>query len=203
VRPPGPLADGLRIGLLGGSFNPAHAGHLHASTLALKQLGLDYVWWLVSPQNPLKPEQGMAEFDSRLGAARTFAPHRRIVVTGIEAEFGTRFTIDTLAALKHRFPRAHFVWLMGSDNLLQLPRWRDWREIFASVPVAIVARPGSALPARSSKAAAIFRAAYAAPGRHFPVRPPPAWTILDARRNPLSATALRSGHGLAKAARLW
>src|SRR3978361_73396 len=98
VRPPGPLADGLRVGLLGGSFNPAHAGHIHASELALKQLQLDHVWWLVSPQNPLKQIRGMAAFDERLSAAKSFVRHPRIVVTGIEADLRTRFTVDTLAA---------------------------------------------------------------------------------------------------------
>src|SRR5262249_22048457 len=149
VRPPGPVADGLRIGLLGGSFNPAHEGHLYASIVALKQLQLDYVWWLVSPQNPLKETASMADFSARLAAARPFTTHPRIVVSGIESALGTRFTVDTLAALKRRFPQLHFVWLMGSDNLIQLPRWRAWRRIFESVPVAVVARPGTALAART------------------------------------------------------
>jgi len=202
VRPPGPVAAGLRIGLLGGSFNPAHEGHLYASTLALKRLQLDYVWWLVSPQNPLKDTTGMANFTARLAAARKFAQHPRIVVSGIESELGTRFTVDTLARLKRRFPQLRFVWLMGSDNLIQLPRWRAWQTIFASVPVAVVARPGTALSARTSKAAQTFRNAYVAPDRHFSVMPPPVWTVLDGKRNPLSATLLR-GSGLAKTSHLW
>jgi nicotinate-nucleotide adenylyltransferase len=197
------VADGLRIGLLGGSFNPVHEGHVHASALALKQLQLDYVWWLVAPQNPLKEIRGMADLDTRLTRAKDFARHPRIVVTGIEAELGTRFTVDSLRALKHRFARAHFVWLMGSDNLLQLPRWRDWQAIFASMPVAVVARPGTALVARASKAAARFRAFYVAPSRHFSVMRPPAWTMLDSKRNPASATSLRAGPGLAKPSHLW
>jgi nicotinate-nucleotide adenylyltransferase len=196
------VADGLRIGLLGGSFNPAHEGHLYASALALKQLQLDYIWWLVSPQNPLKDTAGMADFATRLGAARRFARHPRIVVSGIESALGTRFTVDTLNALKRRFPRLHFVWLMGSDNLVQLPRWRAWRQIFAAVPVAVVARPGTAVSARMCKAANVFRHAYAAPGRHFSVMQPPVWTVLDGKRNPLSATLLR-GFALAKASQLW
>jgi len=202
VKPPGPVADGLRIGLLGGSFNPAHEGHLYASTLALKQLQLDYVWWLVSPQNPLKTSAGMADFAARLTAAGKFATHPRIVVSGIEAEFGTRFTVDTLNALTHRFPQLRFVWLMGSDNLIQLPRWRAWRRIFGSVPVAVVARPGTAVAARTCKAAEMFRSAYISPDRHFSVMQPPVWTVLDGRRNPLSATLLR-GSALAKASHLW
>jgi nicotinate-nucleotide adenylyltransferase len=182
----------MRIGLLGGSFNPAHEGHIHASELALKQLGLDYVWWLVSPQNPLKDLRGMADFESRLKAAREFNRHPRVIVTGIEDQLGTRYTIDTLAALKHRFPHLHFVWLMGSDNLLQLPRWRKWQEIFLSIPVAVIARPGTALAARNAKAAAHFKSAYVPPSRHISVMSPPAWTILDAKRNPAAATALRA-----------
>ena len=203
VRPPGPVAEGLRIGLLGGSFNPAHEGHLHASELALKQLQLDFVWWLVSPQNPLKNSNDMASFETRLRLARAFARHPRLVVTGIEDQFGTRFTVDTLRVLKRRFPHIHFVWLMGSDNLLQLPRWRNWQEIFALVPVAVIARPASALAALSSKAAARFRPAYVPPSGHVSVMHPPAWTVLDAKRNASSATALRASSALAKTARLW
>lgn len=202
VPPPGPVADGLRIGLLGGSFNPAHEGHVYASELALKQLRLDYVWWLVSPQNPLKDTTGMADFAARLAAANRFAHHPRIVVSGIEAALGTRFTIDTLTLLKHRFPQLHFVWLMGSDNLIQLPRWRAWRRIFATLPVAVVARPGTALAARTCKAARTFGDAYVSPSRHVSVMPPPAWTVLDGKRNRLSATLLR-GSALATGSHLW
>ena len=191
----------MRIGLLGGSFNPAHEGHVHASELALKQLHLDYVWWLVSPQNPLKGVAEMAELQTRLQSAKALARHPRIVVTSIEEQLGTRFTVDTLRALKHRFPQVRFVWLMGSDNLVQLPRWRNWREIFALLPAAVVARPGSALAARCSKAATIFRAAYVPPSCHICVMRPPVWTILDAKRNPASATSLRAA--LAKPWRLW
>ena len=203
MRPPGAVADGLGIGLLGGSFNPAHEGHIHASELALKQLQLDYVWWLVAAQNPLKAVRGMAAFETRLARARDFARHPRIMVTGIEAALGTRFTVDSLRALKRRFPQADFVWLMGSDNLVQLPRWRDWQGIFAAMPVAVVARPGTAIGARMSKAAACFRRFYVAPSHHFSVMPPPAWTMLDAKRNPASATLLREGEALAERPHLW
>ena len=203
MRPPGPLADGLRVGLLGGSFNPAHQGHIHASELALKQLQLDHVWWLVAPQNPLKKKRGMAVFDARLAAAKAFVRNPRIAVTGIEAELGTRFTVDTLHALKRRFPGIRFVWLMGSDNLKELPRWRDWQGIFAAMPVAVVARPGTALAARTSKAATRFRDSYSAPNRHFSVIRPPAWTMLDFKRNRTSATTLRGGSGLANLTHLW
>jgi len=192
LHPPQPVPDGLRIGLLGGSFNPPHRGHIHASELALRQLGLDYVWWLVSPQNPLKETRGMASFPRRLQTAKKFVRHPRIHVSDIEAQLGTQFTVDTLRALKRRLPRIRFVWLMGSDNLLQLPRWRDWQTIFALVPIAVVARPGSALAARTGKAATTFLAAYAPPNRYFACLATPAWTMLDWKRDPLSASAIRS-----------
>ena len=125
VRAPGPVGPGLRIGLLGGSFNPAHGGHVHVSRAALNALRLDYVWWLVSPQNPLKPTRGMASFAKRLDTAQLLASrHPRMIATGIESVFKTQFTIDSLRALKRRFPGTRFVWLMGSDNLVQIPHWR-------------------------------------------------------------------------------
>ena len=193
VRAPGPVSGGLRIGLLGGSFNPPHEGHIHVSEAALKKLDLDYVWWLVSPQNPLKPSRGMASFDKRLEAARRLADkHPRIVVTGIEQQLGTRFTIDTLKALKRRFSDTRFVWLMGSDNLVQIPHWRSWQQIFAEVPVAVVARPGSALPARSSKAANRFKGAALPADSRFAAAKPPALTVIEVKRNPASGTKLRA-----------
>ena len=192
IAPPGPISPGIRIGLLGGSFNPAHQGHIHASEQALKQLHLDYVWWIVSPQNPLKAKRGMASFKKRLEAARGVARHPRLIVSGIEDELGTRFTVDTVQALKRRFPQARFVWLMGSDNLLQIPRWRKWGEIFRLVPVAVVARTGTALSARLSPAATKFGAAARPPDAGFASEKPPAWTILDAKRDPTTATALRA-----------
>jgi len=193
VRAPGPVGVGLRIGLLGGSFNPPHDGHVHVSHAALKALRLDYVWWLVSPQNPLKPTRGMASFAKRLEAARALASrHPRIVATGIENELKTQFTIDTLRALRRRFPETRFVWLMGSDNLLQIPQWRRWQAIFSEVPIAVVARPGSALAARGSKAANRFKTAAHPPDFTFADRAPPAWTVIEVKRNPASGTRLRA-----------
>ncbi len=181
----------MRIGLLGGSFNPAHGGHLHASLVALKGLKLDYVWWLVSPQNPLKSERGMGGLPARLAGARTLVRDRRIIVTDIETQFGIVYTVDTLSALQHRFPRAHFVWLMGSDNLLQLPRWRRWQEILRLLPIAVVARPGSALRARTCKAVGRLGHRFRPAGSAFATSRAPSLTILDARRDPSSATRLR------------
>ena len=143
IRPPGPVSDGLRIGLLGGSFDPSHGGHLYVSRIALRALKLDYVWWLVSPGNPLKPLPGALAV--RLARARNTVRDARIFVTDIEARMGTRFTADTVAALRKRFPQVDFVWLMGSDNLEQFSRWRRWRQIAASIPIAVVRRPGSVL----------------------------------------------------------
>jgi nicotinate-nucleotide adenylyltransferase len=185
----------MRIGLLGGSFNPPHRGHRYATEIALHQLGLDAVWWLVSPQNPLKPAQGMAGFSERLEAARHFVSNRRILVSDIEAQLGTRFTIDTLHAVTRRFPQAWFVWLMGTDNLVQFPGWRRWQTIFRLVPIAVVARPGSTAAARNSLAARRFAFAWRPPSHRFAELPPPAWTILEGHRDRTSATAIRSRQG--------
>jgi nicotinate-nucleotide adenylyltransferase len=192
VRAPHSLIPGMRIGLLGGSFNPAHPGHIYASELALRKLKLDFIWWLVSPQNPLKPTRGMARFDTRFRAAKQFARDPRIVVSDLEAQFGTQFTSDTLLLLRRRFPRIQFVWIMGSDNLLQLPRWRRWQSIFTTMPVVVIARPGTANAARSCPAARRFAFAWHPPSARFASSTPPAWTILDGRRDPTSATALRA-----------
>ncbi|MEQ8827725.1 MAG: nicotinate-nucleotide adenylyltransferase, partial [Parvibaculum sp.] len=134
------LTPGLKVGLLGGSFNPAHEGHLHITKMCLKALGLDRVWWLVSPGNPLKPVKGMAPFAERLASAEAMARDPRIVVSDIETRLGTRYTADTLAALTGRFPEIRFVWLMGADNLRQLPGWDRWTEMMALVPVAVFDR---------------------------------------------------------------
>src|SRR5690606_10326285 len=157
---PNPLAGrlwaGLRVGLLGGSFNPAHAGHRHISLEALRRLKLDEIWWLVTPQNPLKPVCGTAPLDRRVAAARRVADHPRIRVTDIERRLGTRYTADTLAALTARFPRTRFVWLMGADNLAQIHRWRHWTRIFHTVPIAVLDRPTYSLKASGGVAARRF-----------------------------------------------
>ena len=182
------------IGLLGGSFNPAHEGHRYISVKALKALGLDEVWWMVSPQNPLKPERGMAPFSKRIEAARKLAHHPRIKVTGIERHLGTRYTADTLRALKKRLPRGRFVWLMGADNLIQIPHWEEWASIFEAVPIAVFDRPTYSLKARGSKAAQRFRRARISQrrARCLPWMRPPAWVFLGGRTNPASATSIRA-----------
>jgi nicotinate (nicotinamide) nucleotide adenylyltransferase len=143
--------SGRRIGLLGGSFNPAHDGHLHISEAALAQLQLDEVWWLVSPQNPLKASKGMASLPARLAEAKTVARRPDIHVTDIEARLGTQYTIDTLSSLQRYCPRTRFVWLMGADNLEQMPKWRAWTAIFEAAPVAVFARSTYSLRALMGK----------------------------------------------------
>lgn len=192
--PPEPEAQPRErlIGLLGGSFNPAHDGHRFISTEALKRLGLDEVWWLVSPQNPLKPTAGMAPLAARVASARAAARHPRIRVLALESRLGTRYTVDTLARLRcwhgHRF-----VWLIGADNLAQMPRWRRWSDILARTPVAVFAREPYLRVALAGKAASRF--AHARIGQErasaLPVTPPPAWTFVRLRPHPASATALR------------
>jgi nicotinate-nucleotide adenylyltransferase len=192
LRPPQAIIPGMRIGVFGGSFNPPHGGHVYASELALRKLKLDFVWWLVSPQNPLKPARGMASFSARMGAAARFVRNRRILVSDLEVQLGTQFTVNTMKLLTRRFPQAHFVWVMGTDNLMQLPRWRDWQRLFALVPIAVVARPGSTASARCSHAARRFAYAYTRPSVRFPELAPPAWTILEGHRDRTSATAIRA-----------
>lgn len=187
----------VRIGLLGGSFNPAHAGHLHISLIALRQLGLDEIWWLVSPQNPLKAESGMASLDERMCMARAVARDRRIRVTDIEARLGTRFSVDTVRALRRRHRRVQFVWLIGADNLVQMPRWRRWETLFRLVPIAVFARKPYSLRALSGPAARRF-ARWRLPeraARKLAGHKPPAWVFLHIRMHPASATAIRKARG--------
>ncbi|MGH7090132.1 MAG: nicotinate-nucleotide adenylyltransferase, partial [Stellaceae bacterium] len=183
-----------RIGLLGGSFNPAHAGHLKISLEALRRFDLDELWWLVSPQNPLKGARGMAAFPRRLASAAAFARHPRIRVVDLEARLGTRFTVNTLAALERRFPRTRFLWLMGADILVELRRWKRWPEIFLRVPVAVFARPSYCHKALAEIAAQRFRRYRVAPeaARRLAEMRPPAWTFVPMPLDASSATAIRS-----------
>ena len=183
-----------RIGLLGGSFNPAHQGHLDISLAALKYLDLDEVWWLVSPQNPLKPVAGMAPFADRMASARAMARHPRIRVTDLEARIGTRFTADTLKALVTRFPGCRFVWLMGADNLAQISSWRDWTKIFHLTPIAVFDRPSYTIKALTALAARRFRRARKreAALKMLAATRTPAWVFVHHRLNPISATQIRA-----------
>ena len=197
ISEPHPLGGaalaGRRIGLLGGSFNPAHDGHREITLYALRALRLDQVWWLVSPQNPLKSTADMAALEQRLGVAQAAMRHPRVQVTDLETKLGTRYTAHTLATLVRRFPRVRFVWLMGADNLIQVSRWHNWRRIFELMPVAAFSRPAYSLKALAGAAAQRYlkrRIAVGSAGRLARMRPP-AWSFLRNPLHPESATAIR------------
>jgi nicotinate-nucleotide adenylyltransferase len=185
---------GLRVGLLGGSFNPAHEGHRLASLIALRRLGLDHVWWLVTPGNPLKDNRALPSLADRMAGARQVANHPSIAVTGIEARLGTRFTAETLGALKQRCPGMRFVWLMGADNLAGFHRWQNWRGIAGMMPIGVIDRPGSTHRAvRSRAAVALSRWRMdESDGLLLPTEAAPAWIFLHGRRSTLSSTQLRA-----------
>ena len=172
---------GMAVGLLGGSFDPAHEGHAHITREALKRFGLDRVWWLVSPGNPLKPNPP-APIGVRVARAQAvLRGDPRVVVTDIEARMGTRFTAETLERLRALYPGVRFVWLMGADNLAQFHRWQRWERIVRMVPIGVIARPGSRLAARGSRMVeeyAPFRLKPEA-ARTLPLATPPAWCFLD------------------------
>jgi nicotinate-nucleotide adenylyltransferase len=188
-----PHAPGLRIGLFGGTFNPAHDGHRLASLTALRRLQLDRVWWLVTPGNPLKNNAALPPLAQRIAFARKVADHAHIHVTGIEARLRTRYTADTLRALTLRCPGVHFVWIMGSDNLSSFHRWNEWRAIARMMPIAVIDRPGSTHRSVASPAANWLSRWRMAESRAaaLAVAKAPAWTLLHGRRSPLSSTQLR------------
>lgn len=183
----------VRTGLLGGSFNPAHGGHRRITRFAIKALGLDEAWWLVSPGNPLKPKDGMAPLAARLKSAQIQARRARIVPTAIEQEMGTRYTVDTLKELVRRYPKRQFIWLMGADNLVQFHHWKSWRDIARTMPIAVIARPGYDDNAMASPAMAWLRryqvptASLSEGGRWSA----PALVLLRFDPDPRSATAIR------------
>jgi nicotinate-nucleotide adenylyltransferase len=187
----------MRIGLLGGSFNPPHEGHALITRLALKRLRLDRVWWLVTPGNPLKSLTGLAALKARMEAARSLDVGPTVVVSNIEAQIDSRFTYDTLLWLRRRAPGVRFVWIMGADNLRQFHLWRHWRLIADLVPIAVVDRPGSTLKAISSPAGAAL-APWRVPesdATRFAIMRPPALIFLHGPRSRLSSTALRGEGG--------
>ena len=181
------------IGLLGGSFDPAHQGHVHITREALKRFDLDRVWWLVSPGNPLKA-QGPAPLAQRMRRAKAMMRHSRVNVTDIEARLGTRYTAETLQTLQRRYPGVRFVWLMGADNLAQFHRWQRWRQIAASVPLGVLARPGDRISARMSPTARVLaRARLAASASHLLGRAdPPAWCFVNVPLVAQSSTEIRA-----------
>lgn len=193
------LSAGMRVGLFGGSFNPAHDGHAHVAETALRRLELDRVVWLVSPQNPLKDANQTAPLEARMASARAAARPAgpAMVVSDFETRVGTAWTVDTIRALRARHPGVRFVWLMGSDNLAGFHRWRGWTDIMRSAPVAVVARPGNLLDSRTAPAARRFSAFRipAEQARLLPALEAPAWTYLTAPLNHRSSTAIRAGRG--------
>ena len=185
---------GQRIGLLGGSFNPAHEAHLAISLEALRRLRLDRVWWLVSPQNPLKPSGETAPLAERLAGARALARHPHIRAGAVETALGTVYTVDTLKALKRRFPGVNFVWLMGADNLIQIPAWKNWQYLFLTLPVAVLDRPSYHLRALAGKPARRF-ARHRVPeakAAGLAGKAPPAWVFIHQGLNPQSSTQIRA-----------
>lgn len=187
------LARGMTVGLFGGTFDPPHQGHLHVAEAAKRRLGLDRVWWLVSPQNPLKPRRA-GELDSRMAAVAALADRPGMVVSDIEARLGSNRTIDLVRALQRRYPGVRFVWLMGADNLKSFHRWGQWREIFASIPIAVISRPHDAVRARLAPAVRLHANSRVREQglAALPLKSAPAWTYLIEPLNWHSSTALRA-----------
>ncbi|MFZ8878663.1 MAG: nicotinate-nucleotide adenylyltransferase [Paracoccaceae bacterium] len=181
------------IGLFGGSFDPAHAGHVALTKHALRQFGLDQVWWLVTPGNPLK-SHGPAPLAMRMAQARAKMKHPQVRVTDIEAQLGTTYTAETIAVLQDRFVHTQFVWLMGADNLAQFDQWKDWRQIMETIPIGVIARPAARLSPLSSRAARIYRNARvpAKKSRLLGNLSGPAWCYLNMPLMPISSSTLRS-----------
>jgi nicotinate-nucleotide adenylyltransferase len=193
-----PHARGMRIGLFGGTFDPPHAAHRAACLLAMRRIGLDRVWWLVTPGNPLKDTRGLAPLTERVAAARQLARHARIDVTDLEADLSITYTFGTICYLIRRCPGVHFVWIMGADNLRSFHRWQRWRDIARLIPIAVIDRLGPSL--YSAAGAAGQALAWArlpeSAARTLPLRHPPAWIYLHGLKSPLSSTALRAARAL-------
>jgi nicotinate-nucleotide adenylyltransferase len=193
------LERGMRVGVFGGSFNPAHEGHAHVAETARLRLGLDRVIWLVSPQNPLKDARHTAPLEKRMASARKIAHAPANIVSDFETRIGAVYTIDTLRALKARYPGVHFVWIMGGDSLRDFHRWRGWTDIFQQTPIAVVARPGTLIDSRFAPAARRYAHARlpSREGALLPTAATPAWIYLRAPLNAASSTAIRRGRDAA------
>lgn len=193
IKPP-PASAGMRIGLLGGSFNPPHAAHRLISVTALRRLRLAQVWWIVTPGNPLKDHSGLASLSERIRLSREVARHSQIKITGFEASLNSVYTAATLRFLRQRLPQVHFVWLMGADNLATFHRWNEWQAIFKLMPIAVEDRPGWRYRALSSPAANRFSRFRVSENEAamLPSLVPPAWSYLSGPLSELSSTALRA-----------
>ena len=187
------LGRGMRVGLYGGTFDPPHSGHLHVARTAMRRLDLDRVWWLVSPQNPLKSRQA-DDYARRLAGVAQLASGPGMVVSDIETRLGINRTVDLARYLSTRHPDVHFVWVMGADNLAGFHRWAEWREVFETLPIAVVSRPQDAIRARLSTAASLYSGSRIRESEacRLPLAPAPAWTYLTERLNYHSSTALRA-----------
>ena len=187
------MFPGQTVGLLGGSFDPPHAGHVHITSEALKQFDLDAVWWLVSPGNPLKAH-GPAPLHDRMRSAENMVTHPQVYVTDIEARLGTRYTAQTVSALQIKYPKIRFVWLMGADNLTQFHRWQTWQAIIEAVPIGVLARPGDSISARMSKTALTYRHARlkTAESQSLAWAVAPAWCFVNIPLSSASSSALRA-----------
>ena len=192
-----PFSEGMRIGLLGGSFNPPHLAHQAISLFAIKRLRLDRVWWLVTPGNPLKEPGALRDLQKRAQAARQIAGDPRIEISCLESVIGTRYTVDTISYLRRRACGLHLVWIMGADNLAQFHRWQSWRRIASEVPIAVIDRPPQsfrALAAPAAQALARYRLPENKAGQ-LADRSPPAWVFLTGMKLNLSSTGLRNPDG--------
>ncbi len=190
-------SDGMRIGLLGGSFNPPHRAHRAVSLFAIKRLRLDRVWWLVTPGNPLKDQNALHDLEARTEAARRVADDPRIEVSCLESVIGTRYTIDTINYLRRRGSGLRFVWIMGADNLAQFHRWQNWQRIANQVPIAVIDRPPQSFRALTAPAAQAL-ARYRLPeneARRLADHRAPAWVFLTGLKMKLSSTGLRNPDG--------
>ena len=192
AKPP-PAFPSMRIGLLGGSFNPAHEGHLHISLEAIKRLRLHRLWWLITPGNPLKSASRLAPLDERLAQALRVATHPKIEVTAFEAGLASPYACDTIGFLLERYPAVRFVWIIGGDNLAQFHKWRNWAEIFASIPIFVADRPAHRHVALASPAARRFAEAYVpeSDAGRLAACPPPAWSYVSLPLCRTSSTAIR------------
>jgi len=185
------LYDNLSVGLFGGSFNPAHDGHMHVAQCGLRELGLDRIWWMVSPQNPLKATQ--PSYESRVKTVQALNLPTRMDIQHLERDWGTRYTIDFIRLAQMRYPRTRFVFLMGADNFAQLPQWKNWKDITARIPIAVIARPGDGIKPRLSKTAQML-STYRLAEEHSHILQyfnAPVWTFLTPPLNSQSSTVIR------------